>query len=231
MINENKWYLLGLVLATTLSTNMQAVNALTIEPVVSSESRTASLSMKTIVTPATPSVMLISSVTSSLQINNYTDATEISADINPDGQALLMLANEPQNLKDKKTSNALTNSIPNSSTSKPSGSLVSTSYNTVSMLRTMDDLQNIGYLGMNDVSAEPISDALTRELKVTTQIAFVPDHFCANLPDLKLQPTCQNKNEEKTAMPMIQDRAWSAQMSKDFSFWQTINNSPQKASK
>ncbi|MBE9004384.1 hypothetical protein IQ259_04900 [Fortiea sp. LEGE XX443] len=99
------------------------------------------------------------------------------------------------------------------------GTLVSTNYNTVSMLRTMEDLQNIGYLGMNDVNAKPIPDALTRELKVTTHIALVQDKSCANRVDLKQLPTCQDKNVGKTAaMPVVQDQNWSAQMTKNFSF-------------
>lgn len=113
------------------------------------------------------------------------------------------------------------------------GTLVSTNYNTVSMQRTMEDLQNIGYLGMNDVNAEPLSEALTRELKLTTNVAFVPDNSCVNIVDSILPPACQNKNVEKTmaTMSMIHDKTLSAQMNENFSFWQSMNISEQKASK
>lgn len=99
------------------------------------------------------------------------------------------------------------------------GTLVSTSYNTISMLRTMDDLQNIGYLGINDVNAEAISDVLNRELNLTTHLALMLDNYCNNFVDFKLPSSCQERNVEKTAtMLMIYEKNWSAQMTKNFSF-------------
>ncbi|MBU7585274.1 MAG: hypothetical protein KAF91_20685 [Nostoc sp. TH1S01] len=111
------------------------------------------------------------------------------------------------------------------------GTLVSTNYNTVIMQRTMEDLQNIGYLGMNDLSdrnTQPLSDTITRELEETTSVAFAPENSCINFVDVKLLPACQKQNLGKTVatMPMIYDQNWSTQMTKDFSFSQSMNIPP-----
>ncbi|MBE9004383.1 hypothetical protein IQ259_04895 [Fortiea sp. LEGE XX443] len=167
LINQRQQYLLGLVLVSTLSANIQSVSALTVEPV------------------------------------NANPPEVTSTAFNRDGKTPLMLTSDyNQNFQNKNTSNTTANKGLNPLTSKRSGTLVSTSYNTVSMLRAMEDLQNIRSLGMNNV-AEPISDAFTRELKVTTRIALVQDKSCANPVDLKQLPICQDKNVGKTAAKAV----------------------------
>ncbi len=97
--------------------------------------------------------------------------------------------------------------------------VVSTNYNTVSVLRTMEDLLNIGYLGMNDANAKPMSDAFTREPNFSPYAAVVPGNLCADPVDPKLVPACQDKNVEKTAAILsLRNKQWWAQATKNFYF-------------
>ncbi|MBD2511552.1 beta-propeller fold lactonase family protein [Nostoc muscorum FACHB-395] len=99
------------------------------------------------------------------------------------------------------------------------GALVSTNYNTISVLRTMEDLLNIGYLAITDANAEPMSDAFTREPNFEPYTAIVPGNLCTNPVDPKLVPACQDRNVEKTAaMPILNPKKWWAAMTKDFNF-------------
>ena len=97
--------------------------------------------------------------------------------------------------------------------------LVSTNYNTVSMLRTMEDLLGIGYLGMNDANAEPMSDAFTRRPDFRPYTAVVPGNLCVAPVDPNLVPACKDQNVSKTAaMPILRDKNWWAKITKDFNF-------------
>ncbi|MEH2413834.1 beta-propeller fold lactonase family protein [Nostoc sp.] len=99
------------------------------------------------------------------------------------------------------------------------GVLVSTNYNTISILRTMEDLLNIGYLGITDANAEPMSDAFTREPNFEPYTAIVPGNLCAKPVDPKLVPACQDPNVENTAaMPILNDAKWWAAITKGFNF-------------
>jgi DNA-binding beta-propeller fold protein YncE len=99
------------------------------------------------------------------------------------------------------------------------GEVVSTNYNTISILRTMEDLLNIGYLAITDANAEPMSDAFTKKPNFTPYTAVVPGNLCAEPVDPKLVPACQDKNVEKTAaMPILYAKKWWADMTKDFNF-------------
>ncbi|MBG1265445.1 hypothetical protein F8S12_02905 [Nostoc sp. WHI] len=97
--------------------------------------------------------------------------------------------------------------------------LVSNNYNTVTMIRTMEDLLNIGYLGMNDANAQPMSDVFTRNPNFTPYNAIVPGNLCKAPVDSKLVPACQNPNVVKTAaIPSQHDQQWWVQATKDFYF-------------
>ncbi|HYX14999.1 MAG TPA: hypothetical protein VE944_11670, partial [Nostoc sp.] len=97
--------------------------------------------------------------------------------------------------------------------------VVSTNYNTVSLVRTMEDLLNIGYLAITDANAKPMSDAFTREPNFTPYKAVVPGNLCADPVDPKLVPACQDKNVEKTAaIPSLHNKQWWAQATQDFNF-------------
>jgi len=83
----------------------------------------------------------------------------------------------------------------------------------------MEDLLNIGYLGINDANAKPMSDTFTREPNFTSYKAVVPGNLCGEPVDPKLVPACQDKNVEKTAaIPSLRNKQWWAQATQDFNF-------------
>ena len=97
--------------------------------------------------------------------------------------------------------------------------LVSSNYNTVSMLRTMEDLLGIGYLGINDANTQPMSDAFTKNPDFTPYTAIVPGNLCQAPVDTNLVPACLDPDVVKTtAMPILRDKQWWAQATKDFYF-------------
>ncbi|OYD97841.1 hypothetical protein CDG76_03105 [Nostoc sp. 'Peltigera membranacea cyanobiont' 210A] len=99
------------------------------------------------------------------------------------------------------------------------GVLVGTNYNTISVLRTMEDLLNIGYLGITDANAQPMSDAFTRQPNFEPYTAIVPGNLCAKPVDPKLVPACQDPNVENTAaVPILNDAKWWAAITKGFNF-------------
>ncbi|MBG1262823.1 beta-propeller fold lactonase family protein [Nostoc commune] len=97
--------------------------------------------------------------------------------------------------------------------------LIRTNYNTVSVIRTMEDLLGIGYLGMNDANAKPMSDAFTRDPDFTPYAAVVPGNLCTTAVDPNLVPACKDPNVQKTAaVPSLHNQQWWAQATKDFYF-------------
>ncbi|MEA5504132.1 beta-propeller fold lactonase family protein [Halotia wernerae UHCC 0503] len=97
--------------------------------------------------------------------------------------------------------------------------LISTYYNTVNVLRTMEDLLGIGYLGVNDANAKPMSDAFTREADFIPYTAVVPGNLCADPVDPNLVPACNNPGVKKaTVIPSVHNKQWWTQATKDFYF-------------
>ncbi|WGV28188.1 bifunctional YncE family protein/alkaline phosphatase family protein [Halotia branconii] len=97
--------------------------------------------------------------------------------------------------------------------------LISTNYNTVNVLRTMEDFLGIGYLGMNDANAKPMSDAFTREPDFTPYTAVIPGNLCAEPVDPNLVPACKNSNAKKAAaIASLHNQQWWTQATKDFYF-------------
>ncbi|OCQ99530.1 hypothetical protein BCD64_10770 [Nostoc sp. MBR 210] len=253
LTNRSQCYLLGLVLATTLSANIQSANAQNAQSVNYLEgSATSSTINSTFATLAsnqyqanTPFMESTQNINPTAVFPNYdgglfqnTDAmsealvglTVSKYDKMPVGINKVFMSNE---MIASMTSQANTSDDVPSFQPLRRGTLVSTNYNAISMLRTMEDSQNIAYVGMNEVNTEPRSDALNRELKVTTYLAFASENACVNSENTELPTTCQTKNVEKmvATMPMIHHKTWSAQMTKDFSFWQNMNVSRETASR
>jgi DNA-binding beta-propeller fold protein YncE len=109
------------------------------------------------------------------------------------------------------------------------GALVSTNYNTVNFLRTMEDLLGIGYLGITDANAQPMSDAFTRNPDFTPYTAIVPGSLCRQPVDPNLVPACANPDVEKTAaIPSRHNKQWWAQATKDFYFGVEDKLDPEK---
>lgn len=99
------------------------------------------------------------------------------------------------------------------------GALVSTNYNTVSILRTIEDLLGIDYLAITDANAQPMSDAFTKQPDFTPYTAIVPGNLCRPPVDPNLVPACNDPNAVKTAaIRSRQNWQWWAQKTKGFFF-------------
>jgi len=99
------------------------------------------------------------------------------------------------------------------------GALVSTNYNTVSVLRTIEDLLGIDHLGITDANAEPMSDVFTRKPDLTPYQAVVPGNLCKAPVSVDLVPACQNASVVKTAaLPILHNGQWWEEATKDFYF-------------
>jgi YVTN family beta-propeller protein len=97
--------------------------------------------------------------------------------------------------------------------------LVSTNYNTVSMIRTMEDILGIGYLGITDANAEAMSDAFTQTPDFSPYTAIIPGNLCLAPVDTELVPDCNNAAVIKSAaMPLLHDVAWWSKKTEDFFF-------------
>ena len=99
------------------------------------------------------------------------------------------------------------------------GVVVSTNYNTVSMLRTMEDLLGIGYISTTDANAEPMSDVFTETPDLTPYQAIVPGDLCALPQGPNLIPACNDPSVQKTAvLPSLHNGKWWAAATKGFDF-------------
>ncbi len=97
--------------------------------------------------------------------------------------------------------------------------VVSTNYNTVSMLRTMEDLLGIGYISTTDANAEPMSDVFTETPDLTPYQAIVPGSLCALPEGPNLIPACNDPSVTKTAaIPPLHNGKWWAAATKGFNF-------------
>lgn len=99
--------------------------------------------------------------------------------------------------------------------------VVSTNYNTVSMIRTIEDLLGIGYLGITDANAEAMSDAFTQTPDLTPYTAILPGNLCAAPVDPNFIPACKDPNAVNTpVIPSLHDGQWWADKTKDFDYSQ-----------
>ena len=102
------------------------------------------------------------------------------------------------------------------------GELISTNYNTVNMIRTMEDVLGIEYLGINDANALPMSDAFTKRPDLTPYTAVLPGNLCEDPVDtdlLGITAACNDASIPKTAAVKSRHNAgWWAKAFKDFNF-------------
>jgi DNA-binding beta-propeller fold protein YncE len=59
------------------------------------------------------------------------------------------------------------------------GVTISTNYNTVNVLRTMEDLLGIEHLNVSDANAAPMADVFTETPDLTSYTAIIPGNLCA----------------------------------------------------
>jgi YVTN family beta-propeller protein len=72
------------------------------------------------------------------------------------------------------------------------GVTISTNYNTVNVLRTMEDLLGIDHLNQSDANAAPMADVFAKTPDFTPYNAIIPGSLCAAPVDPNLVPACKS---------------------------------------
>jgi YVTN family beta-propeller protein len=91
------------------------------------------------------------------------------------------------------------------------GSVVSNTYNTTNIVRTIEDILGVAYLGLNDANAAPMDDVFTTEPDLQTYTSIIPGVLCQPPVDPKLVPQCHKAGANITqAITSPHDGAWWA---------------------
>jgi YVTN family beta-propeller protein len=99
------------------------------------------------------------------------------------------------------------------------GVTISTNYNTINVLRTIEDLMDINHLNFRDADAAPMADLFTRKPDFTPYVAIVPGDLCVAPVDPNLVPACATPGVQiSAAVPPLHDAAWWAAKTKGFDF-------------
>jgi len=99
------------------------------------------------------------------------------------------------------------------------GATISTNYNTVNVLRTIEDILGIDHLNQSDANAAPMDNVFTRVPDFTPYSAIIPGDLCAPPVDPNLVPACKNANAKITPkLTELHEAAWWAERTKDFNF-------------
>ncbi len=97
--------------------------------------------------------------------------------------------------------------------------VVSEYYNTVSMLRTMEDILGLDHLGMFDANASPMDDVFTTQADLQPYTAVVPGILCRAPVKRDLVPACRVPAASKTAAVIpLHDGAWWTNATRGFDF-------------
>ena len=97
--------------------------------------------------------------------------------------------------------------------------VVHTFYNTLNMIRTIEDLLGMNSLGMFDANSDPMADAFTSKPNLTPYIAVLPGILCAPPVNPDLIPECQQASVPRTnALPSLHDGTWWAKATQNFNF-------------
>jgi len=106
--------------------------------------------------------------------------------------------------------------------------VIHTTYTTVNMVRTIEDLLGVRYLGMNDANAIPMSDVFTGTPNLVPYAAIIPGSLCAApvLPDLI--PECSAPRtplSRSRKVSMLHDGPWwaAATAGMDFSVQDAVD--------
>ena len=92
-------------------------------------------------------------------------------------------------------------------------------YNTISMLRTIEDFLGMNHFGMNDANAEPMSDVFNTDADLTPYAPVLPGSLRQPPVSPDLIPECSDPNVLRTKeMPSLHDGAWWAKSTKQFNF-------------
>ena len=99
------------------------------------------------------------------------------------------------------------------------GVTISTNYNTVNVLRTIEDLLQIDHLSQSDANAAPMAEVFTHSPDFTPYSAIIPGDLCASPVDPNLVPACTSAKSRITPkLPELHDAAWWAENLKGFDF-------------
>jgi DNA-binding beta-propeller fold protein YncE len=99
------------------------------------------------------------------------------------------------------------------------GAVISTRYDTTSMVRTIEDILGIGHLGLNDANAAPMSDVFTRAPDRQPYEAIIPGVLCKPPVDPNLVPQCRQPGHTVTqAVRDAHDGAWWAAATRGMDF-------------
>ena len=97
--------------------------------------------------------------------------------------------------------------------------LVRRFYNTLNVLRTVEDLIGLNHLGMNDANSDPMSEVFTRTPDFSPYSPVLPGILCRPPVDHQLIPECRDQSTEQTAaLHPLHDGDWWAKATKGFDF-------------
>jgi DNA-binding beta-propeller fold protein YncE len=107
-----------------------------------------------------------------------------------------------------------------------SNSIVHTNYNTTSMLRTIEDILGVQPLGLQDATAEPMSDAFSTTPNLQPYSAIIPGDLCQSPVDPALVPGCSSPSARKSKAyrPLHAGAWWQHQSDANYLVW----NAPDK---
>jgi YVTN family beta-propeller protein len=100
------------------------------------------------------------------------------------------------------------------------GAVVHTNYNSTNVVRTIEDILGVNYLGLNDANALPMSDVFTRQPNLQPYVAPIPGILCQAPVDPTLVPECNNPGNRTitAAVKPLHDGAWWAKATQGFNF-------------
>jgi YVTN family beta-propeller protein len=92
-------------------------------------------------------------------------------------------------------------------------------YNTINMLRTIEDLLGMNHLGMNDANADPMSDVFDIQPDLTPYKPVLPGSLCQPPVSTDLIPECKDSSVLRTrVVPSLHDGVWWAKATAQFNF-------------
>jgi YVTN family beta-propeller protein len=101
-----------------------------------------------------------------------------------------------------------------------SGAVIHTNYNSTNVVRTIEDILGVNYLGLNDANARPMSDVFIKQPNLQPYTAPIPGILCNPPVDPTLVPECHNPGDREmtAAVKPLHDGKWWAEATKGFNF-------------
>jgi YVTN family beta-propeller protein len=100
------------------------------------------------------------------------------------------------------------------------GAVIHTNYNSTNVVRTIEDILGVNYLGLNDANARPMSDVFMFQPNLQPYVAPIPGILCQPPVDPTLVPECKTPGTRPVtaAVKPLHDGAWWANATKNFNF-------------